>query len=129
MPGKFPPTGNAASSVRSEKGVALIITIIILLTLGALGAALSGMVNSRVLSATLEVERLQAAYLAEAGLAKALYEISNDRDISGKDGIGKIPPTPYGPGFFLVEHDPDSRSLLGMGVVGDVRRVIVSQYE
>ncbi|MCM8795033.1 MAG: hypothetical protein NC819_04445 [Candidatus Omnitrophica bacterium] len=121
MPVRCLPTG--------EKGIALLTTIIILLTLGALGAALNGLVNSRVLSATLEVDRLQAAYLAEAGLAQAVHELVNGRDLYGKDGIGFIPPTALGPGFFSVEHDSQSRSLIGVGVVGDVRRVIVSRYD
>ncbi len=126
MRGKRPASGK---SRRAEAGVALITTIILLLMLGSFGAALNGMVHSRLLSATLEVDRLQAAYLAEAGLARATYEISHDRDFFGKDGIGMIPPTLFGPGYFQVEHRPQAKALVALGVVADVRRVIVSRYE
>jgi len=120
MKAKFLPTG--------ERGVALITVIIILFLLGSLGAALTGMVHSRLLITNLEVDRLQASYLAEAGLALATYEIINSRDFFGNDGIGVVPPTAYGRGYFLVEHYPESKALVGVGFIGDVRRVIVSQY-
>ena len=109
-------------------GVALITTVILLLMLGSLGSALVVMVHSRLTSMMLEVDRLQAAYLAEAGLARAVYEISKDRDTFGADGIGTIPPTPLGPGYFWVQKFPESRTLVGTGIVRDVRRVIVNRY-
>jgi hypothetical protein len=121
MRGKRPASG--------EAGIAFLATLILLLFLGALGTALTGMVHARVETVTLEVDRLQALYLAEAGLARALQEISNSRDLFGNDGIGIIAPTAYGRGFFQVGHDPDSRSLVGWGVVGDIRRVIVYRYQ
>ena len=117
---KNPATGNA--------GVALITTVILLLMLGAIGAALIGMVYARLMSVTLEVDRLQAAYLAEAGLARSLYEITNDRKSFGDGPVGAIPPTLFGPGYFLVQKNPESRTLVGVGVVRDVRRVIVNKY-
>ena len=115
-------------SFTSTRGVALITTIIILLMLGALGAALMHMMQARLLSVTLEVDRLQASYLAEAGLARALYEVTRDRDEFGHDGIGVIPATAFGPGYFRVDKDPQNRLLIGIGVVRDVRRVIVNKY-
>ena len=111
-----------------KRGVALITTVILLLMLGALGASLMTMLQARLLSVTLEVDRLQASYLAEAGLARALYEISKDRDAFGPNGIGVISPTAFGPGFFWVEKDPKSQVLIGTGIVHDVRRVIVNKY-
>ena len=118
----------AKRPVSGETGIALITTVIILLMLGALAAVLSGMVYSRFLSVTLEEDPLPAAYLAEAGLARGLYEISKDRDEWGGDGKGAIPPTGFGPGYFTVQLDPKSRTLVGVGVVRDVRRVIVNKY-
>lgn len=117
------------SPASGERGIALLTTVILLLTLGAVGVALTAMVSNRLTSVTLEVDRLQAVYLAEAGLARAIHEISNGRDLFGNDGIGMIPPTPYASGGFQVEHDPKSSSLVGLGVVGDVRRVIVYRYQ
>lgn len=111
----------------SQTGVALITTIILLALLGSMGTALIAMVHNRLMSVTLEVDRLQAAYLAEAGLARALYEISKDRDTFG-GGLGTVLPTGFGPGYFQVQQDPKSRTLLGLGVVRDIRRVIVNKY-
>ena len=96
--------------------------------LAALGAALMNMMQARLLSVTLEVDRLQASYLAEAGLARALYEITRDRDEFGHDGVGVIPLTPFGPGYFRVDKDPKNRLLIGIGVVHDVHRIIVNKY-
>ena len=138
MRGRNPASGNRgapreAAGVRRRaidppRGVALITTVIILLMLGSLGAALVGLLQARLLSVTLEVDRLQAAYLAEAGLARALYEMTRDRDAFGNDGVGVIPPTAFGPGYFRVDKEPKSRSLIGVGVVRDVQRVIVNKY-
>ena len=111
-----------------ERGLVLITTIIILLMLGALGAALTGLVFNRLLSVSTEVDRLQSAYLAEAGLARGLYEIAKSRNVFGGSGIGDIPPTGFGSGYFLVQQDPKSRTLLGVGVSREVRRVIVNKY-
>jgi hypothetical protein len=108
--------------------VALLTTVIILLLLGALGAALAGMVEARLVSVTVELDRLQAAYLAEAGLARALYEITNDRDAFGPNGVGVISPTAFGPGYFRVDKYPESRTLVGVGSVRDIQRVIVNRY-
>ena len=128
MRGKSRVTGRARPARSSERGIALITTIIIFLMLGSLGAAIIGMVHSRLLSITLEVDRLQAAYLAEAGLARAIFEIGKDRKYFGTGPVGAIPPTAFGPGFFAVAKYPESRTLVGIGVVRDVRRVIINRY-
>ena len=124
MRGRSPASGDR----RGERGIALITTVILFLMLASLGAAIIGMVHARLLSVTLEVDRLQAAYLAEAGLARAVYEITKDRKYFGAGPVGSIAPTPFGPGFFAVTKYPESRTLVGIGVVRDVRRVIVNRY-
>ena len=111
-----------------EKGVALITILILLLFLAALGAALIGMVYSRLSAVTLEIDRLQALYLAEAGTAQGLYEIKTGLDIFG-GGLGSIPVTVLGPGAYQVTQDPKTSTLTAIGVVRDVRRVNVVKYE
>ena len=118
----------AAFPRSNMSGIALITTIILLLMLASLGAALLNMMQARLLSVTLEVDRLQASYLAEAGLARATYEMTMNRDAFGNDGVGMIPPTAFGPGFFVVTKDPESRVLISTGIVRDVRRVLVNKY-
>ena len=102
--------------------------VIILFYLGALSTALVGMVYARLSAVTLEVDRLQAQYLAEAGLAQALYEIKTGLDVFG-GGRGSIPVTALGSGFYKVDQDPKTSTLTAIGVVRDVRRVTVIKYE
>lgn len=117
-----------ARSARSNLGVALITVVIILMFLGALGTALIAVVYSRLSAVTLEVDRLQAQYLAEAGIAQGLHEIKTGLDVFG-GGRGAIPVTALGPGFYKVDIDPATSTLTAIGVVRDVRRVIVTKYE
>jgi len=120
---------NAPASGKSKAtGAALITVVIILLFLGTLGAVLIAAVYARLDSVTLEVDRLQAQYLAEAGLAQGLYEIKTGLDVFG-GGRGTIPVTALGPGAYKVDQDPQSSTLTAIGVVRDVRRVIVIKYE
>ena len=136
MRARSPATGNRAAVPRrrphailgNASGAALITTVIILLLLGALGAALGGMVNTHLSNVMLEVDRLQAVYLAEAGLARASYEMAKDRDLFGGDGVGTIPVTAFGPGYFWVTKEPEARVLRGVGVVRDVHRVLANRY-
>jgi hypothetical protein len=106
----------------------LITVIIILLFLGSLGAALLGMVHARLSAVSLEVDRLQAQYLAEAGLAQGLYEIKTGLDVFG-GGVGNIPVTVLGSGFYTVFQNPKVRTLAAIGMVRDVRRENVIKYE
>ncbi len=122
---------NLAAGERQGKrggGVALITVVILLLFLGSLGASLMGMVYARLSAITLEVDRLQAQYLAEAGLAQGLYEIKTGLDVFG-EGRGAIPVTALGPGLYKVDIDPKSGTLTAIGVVRDVRRIVVIKYE
>ena len=112
----------------TRSGVALITVVILLMFLGALGAALISVVYARLSAVTLEVDRLQAQYLAEAGIARGLYEIKTGLDTFG-GGRGAVPVTALGPGLFKVDMDPKTSTLTAIGVVRDVRRVIVTKYE
>ena len=114
--------------VNGSKGLSLITTVILLAFLGSLGSALLAAVYARLSSVSLELDRLQAEYLAEAGLAQALYEIKTGLDTFG-GGRGNIPVTAMGTGAFRVEQDPTSFTLTSIGVVRDVRRVIIIKYE
>ena len=93
----------------------------------SLGASLMGLVYSRLSSSILEADRLKAEYLAEAGMAKALYERSSGID-TDENGIGNIKLTYLGEGFYRVDHDPAGHSLLSIGVVHDVQRVSFIKY-
>lgn len=118
----------ARSRTSGEAGAALITLVIILLFLGSLGASLISFVYSRLTAVTLEVDRLQAEYLAEAGIAQGLHEVKTGLDVFG-GGLGAIPVTLLGPGYYRVEIDPKTSTLTAVGIVRDVRRVIVTRYE
>lgn len=119
----------ASGRRRAVRGVALLTLVILLTFLGSLGASLIAMVYARLIQVTLEIDRLQAQYLAEAGQAQALYEIKTGLDLFGTDGRGNIPPTALGPGYYMVTQNPDAKTLTCVGVVQNVRRVIVTKYE
>ncbi len=121
MPSKFLRSGS------SRKGIALIGILIILFFFTSLGGALVVLVHSRLNSAILDADRLKAEYLAEAGMAKALYERTTGIDTDG-NGIGNIELTYLGEGYLKVDHDPKGLSLLSVGVVHDVRRVSFIKY-
>lgn len=113
---------------RHSRGVSLITTVILLMFLGALGMALISAVYARLTAEMVEVDRLQAQYLAEAGLAQALHEIKTGLDVFG-GGLGSVPVTALGTGAFKVDKDPRAGTLTSIGVVRDVRRVVVIKYD
>ncbi len=108
--------------------MALITVVIILMFLGSLGTALIAAVYARLSAVSLEVDRLQAQYLAEAGLAQALHEIATGLDVFG-GGRGNIPVTALGAGVYTVSQNHEVKTLTAIGVVRDVRREIVIRYE
>lgn len=111
----------------SRKGTALIATLIILFFLTLLATAITGMVFSRLTDITLEVDTFKALCLAEAGMAKALYEMSTGID-EDENGIGNIDPTPMGEGVYRVSNNPEGQSLTSVGVVHGVRKVVFIKY-
>jgi hypothetical protein len=125
MPARSPRTGNTRGDPR--KGIVLLSVLILLFFFTALGAALMALVFSRLNAVILDTDRLKAEYLAEAGMAKALYERTMGMDIDGND-IGNIGITYFGEGLFKVDHDPKGHSLVSTGMVHDVRRTSFIKY-
>jgi len=113
--------------MRSKQGIALIGILIMLFFFASIGAALVGLIYSRMSEATLKADRLKAEYLAEAGMARALYERTKGLDTDG-NGIGNIELTYLGEGCYKVDHDTKGSSLLSIGMVHDVRRVLFIKY-
>jgi len=91
------------------------------------GAVLVSVVYERSLSVVLSMERTEALYLAEAGLAKAIHEVKSLGDPDG-DGIGTIPNTPFGHGFYFATHDPANLAITAIGEVNGVQRKVRIQY-
>ena len=116
------------SQVSGNGGAALLLTLFVLMFLAIFGATLVVMVFSKMQSATLNLDRLKAFYLAEAGISKALYEIKENLDVDG-DGIGSIPKTKLGNGTYKIEHDIQQKVFISTGVVNENKRVIFIKYE
>jgi hypothetical protein len=110
-----------------KRGSILIVCLIILSTLTVYGAVLISVVHERSLGVSLQVERLQAIYLAEAALSKSIDEIKSLADRNG-DGLGTIPKTRLGNGIYFAVHNPATFTIAGVGEVNEVRRTVKIKY-
>ena len=101
--------------------------IVILVFLSVLGLSLVTLLLSRVSTANLELDRLQALYLAEAGIAKSVHELKYDKDFDA-NGIGNVAVTALAGGTFKASHDFQLSSITSVGEVNGIRRRIQIQY-
>ena len=113
---------------RPRRGSILIACLIILATLTVYGGVLVSVVYERSLNVRLEVDQLQALYLAEAALAKAINEVKSLKDVDG-DGLANIPITKLGSGIYYAKHDPGTLAIVGVGEVNGVKRRVRIKYE
>ena len=112
---------------KNEEGAVLITVIIILLFLAVLGMSLTAFLFSRSVTNTMELDRLKALYLAEAGFSKAIYELRWDIDPEA-NGVGNISPTKLGDGTYEVRHNFQTSTLTSLGKVNKIRRVVQIRY-
>lgn len=112
---------------KDEKGVVLITTIVVLVFLTVLGMSLIAFLFSRMSYSGMQLDRLKAFYLAEAGIAKALWELRQNQDPDG-NGNGNVAKTSLGDGFFRTRHDFQSSTLMSIGEVNKVRRAVQLKY-
>jgi hypothetical protein len=110
------------------QGSILIIVILIMSTLSVFGGLLLGMVYDRFLNYELEADRAKALYIAEAGVSYSIWELKMNKDIEG-NGFGNIQKYDFGGGYFTVNHNPETREIVSMGVFNDVRRTVSIIYE
>ena len=111
-----------------SRGSILIACLIILATLTVYGGVLVSAVYERSLNVGVEVDRLQALYLAEAALAKSLNEVKSLRDPDG-DGLGTVPAIKFGSGTYYAVHDPGTLAITGVGEVHGIKRRVRIKYE
>jgi len=122
------PDKSRLNGKSSEKGSVLIACLIILAVLTVYGGVLISTVYERSLMVSLEVERLEALYLAEAALARALQEVKSSKDSDG-NGLGSIEKQKLGKGIYYAEHDPGTLAITGVGDVNGVIRRVQIKYE
>lgn len=110
-----------------KRGAVLITTIIILVFLAVLGMSLVAFLFSRVSCSEMQLDRLKALYLAEAGISKAIWELRYDIDLDG-GGPGNIPKTKLGDGEFQARHDFQTSAITATGEVNKVKRTVQIKY-
>jgi len=130
--GQFRVSADQTTNVKhqtpnSERGTVLLTAIIILTFLAVLGMSLIAFLFSRVSYSQLQLDRLKALYLAEAGIFKAIWELRFDIDPDG-DGQGNISKTELGDGYFWTRHNFQSSTLTSTGEVNKIRRVVQLKY-
>ena len=111
----------------NQRGSILFLTLIVLIFLTIFGGALMLMVFSRFTSTYLEYDRLKALYLAEAGISKSLWELKKGTD-SNRDGLGNIPKTRLGEGYYWVTHNSQALTITSTGEANDVKRTVKIVY-
>lgn len=109
------------------RGAILITTIIILVFLSVLGMSLIAFSLSRTSYSRLQLDRLKALYLAEAGIAKAIWELRYDIDPDG-NGQGNITTTNLGNGYFWAWHDFQNSTITSTGTVNNIKRTVQIKY-
>ena len=127
-PKKFNFSPHTITTRKRDRGSILIACLIIIATLTIYGTILVGSIYERSLFVSLERDRLDALYLAEAAIAKSIQEVKSLRDTNG-DGLGTIPKTTLGHGIYYAEHDPSTLSITGIGIVNQVKRRVRIYYE
>ncbi|HDZ76922.1 MAG TPA: hypothetical protein ENH41_02415 [Candidatus Omnitrophica bacterium] len=105
------------------RGATLLLAIIVLSSLALIGMSLVSLTLSRITSIDLEVDRVKALYLAEAGIARSLYELKKGIDVDN-DGMGIISPTKFADGEFSVTYNSALFTFTATGKVNGVERSI-----
>ncbi len=114
--------------IRNAKQGTILITLLIVLSfLSVMGLSLITYLFSRLSKVQLEADRLKAMYLAEAGLARAVYEIRQDKD-TDKNGVGNVLKTPFAGGFYKASHNFQSSLITASGEFNAVKRTIQIKY-
>ena len=82
---------------------------------------------SRLSKVNLESDRLKAMYLAEAGVAKAVYEIRKDKD-PDRNGVGNVLKTSLAGGFYKASHNFQTSMITATGEYNSVKRTVQIKY-
>jgi type II secretory pathway component PulK len=113
--------------MNEKRGAILITVIVILAFLSTLGLSLVTFLISRLAQSSLELERLKAYYLAEAGIAQSVYELRWARDVDN-NGLGNVLKTPLAGGSFRAFHSLQTATITGVGEFNNVIRKVQIKY-
>ncbi len=101
--------------------------IVVLIFLSVMGMSLLGMLYARSTVSMLEIDRMKAFYLAEAGISESVYELRHNIDYSG-DGIGNVSRKKLGGGEFWASHNFITSTITASGEFNKVKRTIQIKY-
>jgi len=99
----------------------------VLLTISLIGATLSSLFLSVTSIAEVDLARAQALYLAEAGVAQAIYQLRLAGSL-GAEAKSRIASTRLGDGEYEVTHDVSNNVITATGRVRGVRRTVQIKY-
>jgi len=125
----------------NQKGAVLLIVLIVILTISLLGATLFALFFNVAASSRVELQRAQALYLAEAGLAAAVATLKGSKP-GEQPGQGAlkvvfsdapqlqqiVPRTSLGEGYFEVYSDISEGAFISYGTSGGITRAIQMKY-
>lgn len=109
-----------------DRGVALIMVVIIMLTMALLGASLVELVTSVNLSSQSVVDQTKARYLAEAGIAAAIYTLR--KNVTEDTKNNQIGPVSLGDGTYIVIFNRRESLITSIGTVNGISKKIQLQY-
>jgi hypothetical protein len=106
----------------NKRGAILLIVLIVILTISLLGATLVALFSNVMTASQVELYRMKALYLAEAGIAKAVEGLRGQAGAQGKFE-GQL-----GGGSFKVETDLGQSIIVSTGISNGVRRTVQIKY-
>ena len=112
---------------RNNSGFILISMVIMFAFLGVLGTTLIEYLTYRQENLGLEIDRLQAFYLAEAAISHAIYELKSDSD-EDNNGLGNVEARYLGGGTYSAEHNFQVLTITGTGEYNDIERKVQIKY-
>lgn len=113
--------------MNGKRGIVLLSVVVILLTVALIGTSLVAFFSSVSLSATTIVDEAKALYLAEAGIAHAIYMLHNQAGIGG-ELAQDIGPVHLGEGTYVVNLDLVQSMITATGQVGGMEKTVQLQY-
>lgn len=111
----------------NQKGITLITVIIIMFTIALIGASLVELLSSVNISAARVVDETKARYLAEAGIAKAIY-ILRARAGADENLDDTVGPVPLGDGHYTVKFNFRESLITSVGEVNGIKKKLQLQY-
>ena len=124
-----PRVNRLVNRLVNDHGAILLIVLIVLLTIALVGAALMALFFNVLTIGRMELDRAQALYLAEAGVAKAIYMLKGQAGVGFSVGSQQIiPPTALGDGFYEVYNDFSQSTIIATGISHGVKRTIQVRY-